>query len=99
MNTTGPPQSEECVFTKTGSHQSANRKYSTAHLEESGDRVYTTDSPAETERWLLLADQMDQSCKRAVIIKNKHTGRFLAVQEGRFVGLMSYTEDCKWFLE
>ncbi|CAL8331135.1 unnamed protein product [Lota lota] len=65
----------------------------------SEDSVYTTASPAETEEWLLLADQMDQSYRRAVIIKNKHTGRFLAVIDGRFVGLTSYTEDCKWFLE
>lgn len=42
---------------------------------------------------------MDHSHQRAIVIKNKRSQRFLAVQNGCFTGLQSYTEDCKWFLE
>lgn len=61
-------------------------------------RVHSEASPSVCEEWQLLVDQTDQSHQRAVIIKNKHSGTFLAVQNGHFVGLTSYNEDCKWFL-
>lgn len=61
--------------------------------------MYSKADPSEAEEWLLLVDQTDQSHERAIIIKNKHCGRFLAIQNGSFVGLMSYSEECKWFLE
>nr|XP_046234574.1 uncharacterized protein LOC124053454 [Scatophagus argus] len=56
-------------------------------------------SPSASEEWLLLVDQTDQSPQRAVIIKNKHSGSFLGVQNGHFIGLATYNEDCKWLLE
>ncbi|XP_049423917.1 uncharacterized protein LOC125883569 [Epinephelus fuscoguttatus] len=62
-------------------------------------QVYSVPSLCESEEWLMLVDQTDQSHQRAVVIKNKHSGRFLAVQHGRFIGLTSYNQDCKWFLE
>ncbi|XP_040002552.1 uncharacterized protein LOC120800486 [Xiphias gladius] len=68
-------------------------------FDPSGNQVHSEASPSVSEEWLLLVDQTDQSHQRAVIIKNKHSGRFLAVQNGRFTGLTSYDEDCKWFLE
>lgn len=61
-------------------------------------QVHSEANPSVSEEWLLLVDQMDQSHQRAVIIKNKHSGRFLAVQNQHFVGLTAYNEDCKWFL-
>lgn len=65
----------------------------------SGEQVHSEVCPSEGEEWLLLVDESDQSYWRAVIIKNKHSGRFLAVRNGCFIGLTSYNEDCKWFLE
>lgn len=62
-------------------------------------QVHSEANPSVSEEWLLLVDQMDQSHHhRAVIIKNKHSGSFLAVQNQHFVGLTAYSEDCKWFL-
>ncbi|CAB1460906.1 unnamed protein product [Pleuronectes platessa] len=63
------------------------------------NEVHSEGSPSESEEWLLLVDQTDQSHKRAVIIKHKRSGSFLAVRDGSFLGLTSYDEDCKWFLE
>lgn len=68
-------------------------------FDPSRNRVHSEVSPSATEEWLMLVDPTDQSHRRAVIIKNKDSGRFLAVQNGDFVGLPSYNEDCKWFLE
>eukprot|EP00064_Thunnus_orientalis_P005029 superscaffoldBa00000478_g5042 len=68
-------------------------------FDPSRDEVHSEASPSVSEEWLLLVDQTDQSHQRAIIIKNKHSGRFLAVQNGRFTGLTSYNEDCRWFLE
>lgn len=67
--------------------------------EPTVDEVFCTSSQSEREEWLLLVDQSDQSPRRAVMIKNKNSGRFLAIQDGGFTGLESYSEDCKWFLE
>lgn len=63
------------------------------------EEVFCTSAQSECEEWLLLVDQSDQSPRRAVIIKNKNSGRFLAIQDGGFAGLDSYNEDCKWFLD
>lgn len=71
----------------------------TAGFDPGTDQVHSEDSPSETEEWLLLVDRMDQSHQRAIVIKNKQSQRFLAVQNGCFTGLQSYNEDCKWFLE
>ncbi|XP_068583370.1 uncharacterized protein [Cebidichthys violaceus] len=68
-------------------------------FDPSRNQVHSELSPSAAEEWLMLADETDQSHQRAVIIKNKHSGRFLAVQNGDFIGLTSYNEDCKWFLE
>ncbi|TDH16391.1 hypothetical protein EPR50_G00019320 [Perca flavescens] len=68
-------------------------------FDPSSEQVHSEASPSVSEEWLLLADQTDQSHQRAVVIKNKHSGRFLAVQNGHFIGLTSYNEDCKWVLE
>ncbi|CAJ1052585.1 uncharacterized protein LOC125883569 [Xyrichtys novacula] len=68
-------------------------------FKSSSNQVCTETSPSVTEEWLMFVDQTDQSHQRAVIIKNRHSGKFLAVQDGCFIGLMSYNEDCKWFLE
>ncbi|XP_058496143.1 uncharacterized protein LOC131466724 [Solea solea] len=68
-------------------------------FDSNRNQIHSEASPSVSEEWLLLVDQTDQSHKRAVVIKNKRTGRFLAVQNGRFTGLTSYNEDCKWFLE
>lgn len=51
-----------------------------------------------SEQWLLLVDQSDFSPRRAVIIKNKQSDLFLAVQDGGFTALEAYNDDCKWFL-
>lgn len=63
------------------------------------EEFFCTPSRSECEEWLLLVDQSDHSPRRAVIIKNKNPGRFLAIQDGGFTGLESYNEDCKWFLD
>lgn len=63
------------------------------------DEVHSDVSPSPTEEWLLLADQTDRSHRRVVAIKNKQSGRFLAVKDGCFTGLTSYDEACKWLLE
>ncbi len=68
-------------------------------FDSSRNQVHSETSPSVSEEWLMLVDQTDQSHQRAVVIKNKHSGRFLAVQNGHFIGLTSYNEDCKWFLE
>ncbi|XP_062373478.1 uncharacterized protein LOC134061734 [Sardina pilchardus] len=68
-------------------------------FDPNGDYVYTKANPYGAEEWLLMVDESDHSHERAVVIKNKHSGRFLAVQQGRFIGLPSHTEECKWFLE
>ncbi|KAM7394487.1 hypothetical protein PAMP_021290 [Pampus punctatissimus] len=68
-------------------------------FDPSRDEIHSEVSPSVSEEWLLFTDQTDQSHQRAVVIKNKHSGRFLAVQNGCFIGLTSYDEDCKWFLE
>ena len=73
--------------------------FPSAGFDPSRDEVHSEASPSVSEEWLLLVDQTDQSHQRAIIIKNKDSGRFLAVQNGRFTGLTSYNEDCKWFLE
>lgn len=62
-------------------------------------QVHSEASPSESAEWVLLVDQTDRSHQRAVIIKNKHSGIFLAVQNGLLVGVTSYNEDCKWILE
>lgn len=56
-------------------------------------------SPSVSEEWLMLVDQTDQSSHRAVVIKNKHFGKFLTIKDGHFIGLTSYNEDCKWVLD
>lgn len=63
------------------------------------NQVHSEASQSESAEWVLLVDQTDRSHQRAVIIKNKHTGSFLAVQNGLLVGVTSYNEDCKWILE
>ncbi|CAN9510221.1 unnamed protein product [Ophioblennius macclurei] len=68
-------------------------------FDSSRDEVHSEARPSEAEEWLLLVDQMDQSHQRAVIIKNKQSGRFLAIQHGNLTGLASYNEDCRWYLE
>lgn len=70
-----------------------------AGFDPSSNQVHSKGCPSPNEEWLLLVDQTDQSHQRAVIIKHKHSGRFLAVQNGSFIGLTSYNEGCKWFLE
>lgn len=70
-----------------------------AGLDPSSNEVHSHTSPSVCEEWQLLVDQTDQSHQRAVIIKNKHSGKFLAVRHGRLIGLTSYNQDCKWFLE
>lgn len=55
--------------------------------------AHTKESPYGAEEWLLMVDENDQRYERAVIIKNKHSGRLKAVHNGCFVGLTSYTED------
>lgn len=62
-------------------------------------QVHSEASPSQSAEWVLLVDQTDRSHQRAVIIKNKHSGIFLAVQNGLLVGVTSYNEDCKWILE
>lgn len=62
-------------------------------------QVSSAARPCEAAEWLLLVDQTDQSHRRAVIIKNKQSGSFLAVQGGCLTGLTSYNKDCRWFLE
>lgn len=69
-----------------------------AGINSIGTKVYSAIGPSVCEEWQLLVDQMDQSHQRAVVIKNKHSGSFLAVRGGRFVGASSYNEDCKWIL-
>lgn len=69
-----------------------------AGLDPIGGTVYSALGPSSCEEWQLLVDQADQSHQRAVVIKNKQSGRFLAVQGGRLVGAASYSEDCKWIL-
>lgn len=78
---------------------STNNLLPSAGFDPRSKQVYSVPSLCESEEWLMLVDQTDQSHQRAVVIKNKHSGRFLAVQHGRFIGLTSYNEDCKWFLE
>lgn len=63
------------------------------------DEVHSGARPSEAEEWLLLVDQTDQSHQRAVVMKNKRSGRFLAVRDGSFTGLASYNVDCRWYLE
>lgn len=70
-----------------------------AGFEPLENQVYSEDRPSGSEQWQLLVDQTDSSHRRAVVIKNKGSGVFLAVRNGRFVGLASYEEDCKWFLD
>lgn len=65
----------------------------------SSSEVHCQTSASESEEWQLLVDQTDQSHQRAVIIKNKSSGKFLAVRHGHLIGLTSYNQDCKWFLE
>lgn len=62
-------------------------------------QVHSEASPSQSAEWVLLVDQTDRSHQRAVIIKNKHSGSFLAVQNGLLVGVTLYNEDCKWILE
>ncbi|XP_036372463.1 uncharacterized protein LOC118769463 [Megalops cyprinoides] len=68
-------------------------------FDPDGNYVYTKANPYGAEEWLLMVDESDQSPERAVVIKNRHSQRFLAVQNGKLAGLTSYTEGCKWFLE
>lgn len=68
-------------------------------FDPSRNQVYSEASPSVSEEWLLLVDQADLSHRRAIIIKNKCSGSYLAVQNGHFTGQASYNEDCKWFLE
>uniref|UniRef100_A0AAV2LKT5 Uncharacterized protein n=1 Tax=Knipowitschia caucasica TaxID=637954 RepID=A0AAV2LKT5_KNICA len=63
------------------------------------EQVLSVCGQSEEDEWLLLVDQSDQSPRRAVIIKNKNSGRFLAVKGRGLVGLESYTDECKWFLD
>lgn len=49
-----------------------------AGYDSDGDYVYTKPRPFGAEEWLLMVDLTDQSHERTVIIKNKHSGRFLA---------------------
>lgn len=72
--------------------------FSASGFDRIRNEVHSEEHPSEAEQWLLLVDQTDLSHRRAVIIKNKHSGMFLAVHNGRFTGLTSYDEDCKWFL-
>lgn len=72
--------------------------FPTAGFDSVGGEVYSAFGPSACEEWQLLVDQMDQSHQRAVVIKNKHSGSFLAVRGGRLVGATSYNEDCKWIL-
>lgn len=69
-----------------------------AGFDSFGETVYSASGPSACEEWQLLVDQTDQSPQRAVVIKNKHSGRFLAVRGGRLVGVTSHNEDCKWIL-
>jgi len=80
-------------------HFESIQTVSAAGFDPEQNRVHFEASPTESEEWLLLMDQTNQSHQRAVVIKNKHSGRFLAVQNGSFTGLTSYSEDCKWLLE
>ncbi|XP_028831907.1 uncharacterized protein LOC114788009 isoform X2 [Denticeps clupeoides] len=84
----------------TGCKYYRNLVYS-GHLgfDPNGDTLHTKESPSGSEGWLLMVDERNQSHERAVIIKNKSSGKILAVQNGCLIGLSSYTEDCKWFLE
>lgn len=63
------------------------------------NRVYSDGSRSGSEEWQLLVDQTDTSHRRAVIIKSKRSETFLAVRNCQFIGLTSYTEDCKWLLD
>ncbi|XP_028299338.1 uncharacterized protein LOC114461451 isoform X2 [Gouania willdenowi] len=63
------------------------------------DTLHCDPRPSESEEWLLLMDQSEKSHHRAVIIRHKQSGSFLAVSNGCCRGLTSYDEDCKWFLK
>lgn len=69
-----------------------------AGFDSINNEVYSVLCPSVCEEWHLLVDQTDQSRQRAVVIKNKHSGSFLAVRGGRLVGAASYNEDCQWIL-
>ncbi|XP_029950923.1 uncharacterized protein LOC115390988 isoform X2 [Salarias fasciatus] len=68
-------------------------------FDSSRDELHSEPRPSEAGEWLLLVDQTDQSHRRAVVIKNKQSGRFLAVRDGSFTGLASHNQDCRWYLE
>lgn len=63
-----------------------------------GEKVYSVLGQSANEEWQLLVDQIDHNNQRAVVIKNKRSGSFLAIQGGRFVGAVLYNEHCKWIL-
>ncbi|XP_054865917.1 uncharacterized protein LOC118469156 [Amphiprion ocellaris] len=68
-------------------------------FDPSSNQVHSEGRPSPNEEWLLLVDQTEQNHQRAVVIKHKRSGSFLAVQNGSFTGLTLYNEGCKWFLE
>ncbi|XP_061840112.1 uncharacterized protein [Nerophis lumbriciformis] len=63
------------------------------------DEVRSEVGPSEREEWLLLVEPTERSRHGAVVLKNKHSGRFLAVRQGHFLALSAYDDKCKWFLQ
>lgn len=59
-------------------------------------QVYSEANPSVYKEW---------SIRHTIAIREPSSsrtntqGRFLALQNGHFTGLMSYNDDCKWFLE
>ncbi|KAJ8399249.1 hypothetical protein AAFF_G00412870 [Aldrovandia affinis] len=67
--------------------------------DPNGNYAHTKATPHWAGEWLLIVDETDDSTERAVVMKNKHSQTYLAVHHGTLVGLKSYSESCRWYLE
>ena len=73
--------------------------FSCTGYDPDGDYTYTKAQHYGAEEWTLKTDETDQSGKRAVVIFACYGKKYLAIRNGKLIGLNSLTPECRWYLE
>ena len=67
--------------------------------DPNGDYIYTKGQHYGAEEWSLVNDETDYSGRRAVVLFANYGKKYLAIRNGKFTGVATKGDDCKWYLE
>ena len=67
--------------------------------DPNGDYTYTKAQHYGAEEWILMADENDNTGRRAVVIFANYGKKYLAIRNGKLTGVSNVGEDCRWYLD